>query len=105
MGTIGRASPLVEVLKSNLRGRNSADQKAPVTENIRAPGLSQPREVEELVGLIDVVPTILEAAGIDAARMESVGYGEERPIADNATAEGRARNRRVELRQLGLGPR
>lgn len=35
------------------------------------------------------------AGGVDAARLRAVGYGEERPIADNGTAEGRAQNRRI----------
>ncbi len=35
--------------------------------------------------------------GIEAYRLESVGYGEERPIEDNSTDAGRAANRRVEI--------
>jgi outer membrane protein OmpA-like peptidoglycan-associated protein len=35
--------------------------------------------------------------GIAADRLTAVGYGEERPIANNNTAEGRARNRRIEF--------
>jgi outer membrane protein OmpA-like peptidoglycan-associated protein len=35
--------------------------------------------------------------GIRTGRMQSVGYGEERPVADNETQEGRRKNRRVEI--------
>ncbi|MBK8556382.1 MAG: PD40 domain-containing protein [Lewinellaceae bacterium] len=38
--------------------------------------------------------------GIDAARLQSVGYGETRPVADNNTEDGRAKNRRTEFEMV-----
>src|SRR5512146_1618490 len=38
-----------------------------------------------------------EKAGVDPRRLGAVGYGEFRPVADNATPEGRARNRRIAI--------
>ncbi|HEY4531213.1 MAG TPA: OmpA family protein [Luteimonas sp.] len=38
--------------------------------------------------------------GVDAGRLRAHGFGRERPVADNGTAEGRARNRRVELERI-----
>ena len=40
---------------------------------------------------------LTEKAGFDPRRVGVVGYGEYRPIADNSTAEGRARNRRIAI--------
>ncbi|HSI48222.1 MAG TPA: OmpA family protein [Ideonella sp.] len=37
------------------------------------------------------------ALGIDAKRLSAVGYGQDKPVGDNRTEEGRAANRRVEL--------
>jgi OOP family OmpA-OmpF porin len=34
--------------------------------------------------------------GVESSRVQSVGYGESRPVADNKTEAGRAVNRRVE---------
>jgi outer membrane protein OmpA-like peptidoglycan-associated protein len=42
----------------------------------------------------------LVARGIDEGRLSAVGYGETVPLGDNATDEGRTRNRRVEFRIL-----
>lgn len=39
----------------------------------------------------------LIAGGIDPSRLNAVGFGATRPIADNATEEGRSQNRRVEM--------
>lgn len=41
--------------------------------------------------------------GIAGERLESIGYGPSRPVADNGTAEGRAENRRVEFNILEFG--
>lgn len=46
----------------------------------------------------DAVKYFLVRAGVDAGRMRAVGYGETEPVASNAVAEGRAKNRRVEFR-------
>lgn len=43
---------------------------------------------------------LIDKAEIDPRRLGAVGYGEFRPIANNTTAEGRARNRRIEISVL-----
>lgn len=43
------------------------------------------------------VVNFLEAHGVAASRLKAIGEGENDPIDSNATAEGRAQNRRVEL--------
>jgi outer membrane protein OmpA-like peptidoglycan-associated protein len=46
------------------------------------------------------VSSVLIANGVQSIRIDSVGYGESRPIASNGTATGRQQNRRAELTLL-----
>ena len=43
------------------------------------------------------VKEYLVGKGVDANNLTTVGYGAERPVADNATEEGKAANRRIEF--------
>ncbi len=43
------------------------------------------------------VMAALVSGGIDAKRLSATGFGQEKPVADNRSEEGRAKNRRVEL--------
>ena len=45
----------------------------------------------------EAVKTYLQEKGIDASRIEAVGYGKSRPIASDDTPEGRSLNQRVEV--------
>lgn len=48
------------------------------------------------------VANYMTSRGVNSARIRWQGFGETAPIADNATAEGRARNRRVEIKIIPI---
>ena len=43
------------------------------------------------------VTRFLQQQGIDTDRLSAVAYGEWKPVGDNDTPEGRAKNRRIEI--------
>lgn len=63
------------------------------TDNVGKPennkGLSDARAKTVMAELVKL--------GVDAKRMTAEGYGQEHPVADNATEEGRAKNRRIDI--------
>jgi chemotaxis protein MotB len=50
------------------------------------------------------VVRVLEEAGVDPKRLSAVSYGSNRPLVSNETPEGRAQNRRIEVRLVPSGP-
>lgn len=63
------------------------------TDNVGSVAYNQDLSVRRA----DSVTAVLVAAGFAAEDVETKGYGADQPAADNATEEGRAQNRRVEI--------
>jgi OOP family OmpA-OmpF porin len=49
----------------------------------------------------EAVKAYLQSKGVEANRVYTEGKGEKQPVADNKTAAGRAKNRRVEIEVVG----
>ena len=63
------------------------------TDSTGGPAINQPLSEKRA----DTVRTYLVAQGVDGNSIVARGFGDSRPVADNATAAGRQVNRRVEL--------
>jgi OOP family OmpA-OmpF porin len=53
----------------------------------------------------EAVKAYMVSKGIERNRVYTEGKGEKQPVADNKTAEGRAKNRRVEIEVVGTRTR
>jgi OmpA-OmpF porin, OOP family len=76
--------------------QDNADLKVSIeghTDNVGAPAANQTLSEARAKSVMDAVVK----GGVDAARLSAVGWGQEKPVADNRTEEGRAKNRRVEI--------
>jgi outer membrane protein OmpA-like peptidoglycan-associated protein len=63
------------------------------TDNVGAAGANQMLSEKRSQAVV----TWLTAHGISASRLKAKGWGQTKPVADNATEDGRGKNRRVEL--------
>ncbi|NNL85129.1 MAG: OmpA family protein [Myxococcales bacterium] len=73
------------------------------TDNVAITGalaLRYPSNWELAAARASEVVRLLEREGVGAERMTAVSYGEHYPVAPNDSPEGRARNRRIEIRLL-----
>ena len=66
------------------------------TDNVGRPGYNLELSHERATAVVSA----LADRGIDRGRLSATGFGAERPIASNETAEGRASNRRIEIRAI-----
>jgi OmpA-OmpF porin, OOP family len=64
------------------------------TDNAGAPSFDNKHLSENRAG---AVKFWLVGHGVDAGRLDTAGFGDAKPVADNATENARAKNRRVEL--------
>jgi OmpA-OmpF porin, OOP family len=63
---------------------------------------SEPSNVQLSKNRANTVASQLVANGVSRDRITCEGYGEQNPIADNDTADGRAQNRRVAMQLTGM---
>ena len=63
------------------------------TDNVGKPASNQTLSQKRA----DNIKKMLVAKGIDESRIRAIGRGDKEPIASNKTAEGRAKNRRIEI--------
>jgi OmpA-OmpF porin, OOP family len=81
---------IVQMMKSN------PDLKVGVeghTDNVGSPASNKTLSESRAKSVVSAIV----AQGIPADRLSPAGFGQDKPIADNSTEEGRAKNRRVEL--------
>lgn len=77
--------------------KENADKKANLsghTDNVGTDAYNQALSERRVSSVKDYVV----GKGVDGGRVSGQGFGESKPIADNKTAEGRSKNRRVEIK-------
>jgi outer membrane protein OmpA-like peptidoglycan-associated protein len=84
---------LDEILKSTVVAENLKVGVYGHTDNVGNDAANQTLSEQRAAS----VKSYLESKGITSARIESKGMGSSKPVADNATAQGKAQNRRVEI--------
>jgi OOP family OmpA-OmpF porin len=87
---ISRLDAAVEVLLANPSARLRAEGH---TDNVGSAEANLVLSAERAQAVVDY----LVAGGVEPDRLVAIGHGEQRPLASNRTAEGRAVNRRIEF--------
>jgi outer membrane protein OmpA-like peptidoglycan-associated protein len=88
------SQPIIDQIASLMKGH--ADLKLGIeghTDNVGTPASNKTLSEQRAKAILDAVVN----QGIAANRMAAIGWGQDKPVADNRTEDGRAKNRRVEI--------
>jgi chemotaxis protein MotB len=90
-GLLGEISQLLNVDETHPIDVEGNTDDVPIHSDV------YPSNWELSTARASTVVQFLIAHGVSPTRLTAIGYADERPVASNATAEGRAKNRRVEI--------
>ena len=88
------SGPIIEQIASLLK--DNADLNLSVeghTDNVGTPQSNKTLSEQRAKAVVAAVVEL----GVDTGRLTAVGWGQEKPVGDNRTEDGRAKNRRVEI--------
>lgn len=88
------SQPIIDQLAEMMK--TSADLKISIeghTDNVGSPEANKTLSMNRAKEVMNAIA----GKGISASRLSSAGWGQEKPVADNRTEEGKAKNRRVEI--------
>jgi outer membrane protein OmpA-like peptidoglycan-associated protein len=88
-----RLDTVVEYLKHKKSARIEISGH---TDNVGKPAVNKKLSKKRAEACRDYIVS----QGIDAGRVETIGYGDEKPLASNDTPKGRQKNRRIEATEL-----
>ena len=91
------AIPVLEQVAWTLRGQDNRIHVEGFTDDLPISTAVYPSNWELSAARAASVVHLFTGNGLDPTRMAAIGYAEYRPVADNATEEGRQQNRRVAI--------
>ena len=94
------AAPILEAVAKDMVSMENEIRVEGHTDNVPIRGGAFKSNWELSMARAYAVIKQLQAAGVDPRRISGVGYGEYRPLGDNKTPDGRAKNRRIEISLL-----
>jgi chemotaxis protein MotB len=92
--TLNKIAPVLKTLKGQVVEIKGFTDNVPIGPELKA---RFPNNVSLSKARAETVLKYLASKGVPSSMMTATGYGDAKPVASNDTAQGRAKNRRVEI--------